>query len=145
MFGDENYLPPDGLDWDLKQPCDDCPFTRAAPFHQGVAETLPQNVEAIEAHRFAHTCHKTDNRPYCDGPKTYQGERPKHCVGALYMLIKSGGSKWMQHAFVQAMDAGRVDVEDLCRRARADRRCFTLRGLLGFYTREILRRTRRRK
>lgn len=40
--------------WDLKSPCGDCPFLKTSQFHQGVAASIPQYIESIESHTFAH-------------------------------------------------------------------------------------------
>lgn len=133
----EDYLMrADQIDWDLKTPCADCPFLKTTAYHQGVANNLQTNMEAIDAGNFAHTCHKTDSREPVDGPKTWTG-RPKHCAGALMMLLKTGRGKDLQRPLIQALSAGKFDVHDMTRRAKADKRVFTVRGMLRFYLKEI--------
>lgn len=132
-------LPHDQLDWDLKNPCDDCPFLKSSPFHQGVASSLPVVMEMIEAGAFAHTCHKTDTRPECDGPRTWGG-RPKHCAGAILMLLKAGDGKDLQRPLIRAIDEGKIDIKDMAARAKRDSRVFRLKELLRFYLREIKKR-----
>ena len=129
------YLP-DQVGWNLKQPCADCPFTKRAPFHEGVAGSLPNYVERIESHQFAHTCHKTDRRPECDGPHTWDG-KPEHCAGALMMLLKTGDGKDLQLPLLEALQEGKFDVEEMTRLAKANKNVFTLRELLDFYLEEI--------
>ena len=65
-------------------PCNDCPFKKNAPFHNGIVKDLPQYIKDMDKGEFAHTCHKTD--PRADGYKEGYAERPQHCVGAIHML-----------------------------------------------------------
>jgi hypothetical protein len=135
------------VDWDLKSPCSDCPFLRTSPFHEGVAESLQSYMESIDARRFAHTCHKTDPRPKCDGPHTWDG-RPKACAGATMMLLKTGAGTDLQLPLLEAAVAGKLDLADMTARANADNRVFKIPELLSFYLvgmRKMLRRSRRRK
>lgn len=134
----------DDLDWDLKTPCADCPFTKAAPFHEGVAQGLPGVLESIEAGNFSHTCHKTDRRPMCDGPQTWEG-RTKHCAGAVLMLLKTGDGKDLQLPLLRAAEAGKLDLHDMTARAKADTKCWTVDGLMRFYLRGIRERMNARK
>lgn len=124
--------------YDLRNPCADCPFMKTTPFHQGVAKSIPGLCESIESRSFAHTCHKTDTRPQCDGPVagTETGKPVQHCVGSLLMLLKTGNGKDLQLPFLQAIEAGKLSVEDvhaLTARAKADPNVFTLRELILFY------------
>lgn len=132
------------VDWDLKSPCDDCPFLRTSPFHQGVASAIPKHVEAIQAGAFAHTCHKTDCRPSVDGPKTFKG-RAKHCAGALMMLLKTGKGFDLQLPLLQALEQGKFDCRDMLARAKADQRVFTLSQFLAFYERRLGKHLRHRR
>jgi len=122
--------------WDLKKPCGDCPFTKAAPFHGGVAQSLVMYFDSIDSGKFAHTCHKTDMRPECDGPHTWKG-KPQHCVGALLMLLKTGDGKDLQLPLLQAAEQGKIDLAALVEQAKADDNVFTLNELLEFYLKEI--------
>lgn len=136
--------------YDLRNPCADCPFMKTSPFHQGVAKSLPALVESIEAHSFAHTCHKTDTRPQCDGPVAgKETNKPvQHCIGSLMMLLKTGDGKDLQLPMFDAIDAGKLTIEDvnaITKRAKADERVFALPELLRFYYRRLLRMVRRKK
>ncbi len=125
-------LPADGLDWDLAGACNDCPFRKSTPAHIGVCESIPFYINSIDANIFCHTCHKTDNREGVDGPRTYQG-KPKHCYGALVMLLKTGDGKDLQLPLLRAVEDGKLDLETLSRIAENDSEFFTLREFLGFY------------
>jgi len=144
----QNYML-SNVRYDLKNPCSDCPFMNTTPFHQGVAESIPQYIESIEAGRFAHTCHKTDNRPECDGPHTHKGAT-QHCLGALLMLLKTSNSRsrkrrrrewnWIQRGLVHALDTGKITDErfaELVAQAKARKDVFTVDGLISFYVRGI--------
>lgn len=94
---------------------------------------------------FAHTCHKTDNRQACDGPRNWQGERPQHCAGALMMLLKTGQGHDLQIPMLNAMQEKKFDIEEMTARAKADDRVFTVRELLRFYATRLNNMLRRRK
>lgn len=130
------------LDWDLKSPCDDCPFLRTSPFHEGVAGSIPKTMEAIEAGAFAHTCHKTDCRPSVDGPRTWRG-RTKHCAGALMMLLKTGKGLDLQLPLLQSLEQGKWDAKEMTARAKADKRVFTVGQFIAFYARELAGKVRK--
>ncbi len=123
----------DDVDWDMKNPCDQCPFLRSTPYHEGVAASLVGYHESIVAGTFGHTCHKTDNRPAVDGPKNSPLERPKHCVGAVMMLLKSGEGADLQLPLLNAAEAGKIDLKEMTKRAHADRNVFSVVDLLMFY------------
>ena len=143
VTGEDAVLASD-VDWDLKSPCDDCPFLKRSPYHEGVASSLPNYVDSIEAHRFAHTCHKTDARPSVDGPRTWGG-RAKHCAGAILMLLKTGNGLDLQLALLQACEDGKLDIHEMTERARRDSSVFTVPELLAFYARKIGDKLRRRR
>lgn len=124
--------------YDLRKPCDDCPFMRATPYHSGVAASLLKCKESIDTNVFSHSCHKTDNRKACDGPKGHKGPI-QHCVGALLMILKSKDVPY-QRPMLIATDDGRLDFWKWFRAAKADRKAHTLRSLMDFYYREILKR-----
>jgi hypothetical protein len=125
-------LPAAELLWDLKSPCADCPFLRSSPPHHGVARGIPQVIFSIDAGTFAHTCHKTDNRPSCDGPRNFDGPT-RHCAGAVLMLLKTGQGKDLQLPLLQAAEQGKLDLAEMTARAKASPNVFTLRGFLVFY------------
>ncbi len=127
------------LGWDMPSPCGDCPFLRTSPFHQGVARSVPVYMAAITAGRFAHTCHKTDNRADCDGPRNWSSQT-KHCVGALLMLLKTGDGKDLQLPLLRAAEAGKIDLAARTAQAKADPRVFTLKEMIRFYYGELQRR-----
>lgn len=136
-INDGELLSADHCGYALKRPCNDCPFRRDAPDHIGVAKSIPGYVEAIESNRFAHTCHKTDNRPSVDGPRNHQGA-VQHCAGALHFLIRSGHE--LQLPFVEAVQAGKVSYKPLRRRARRDESIFaSVRELLLYYLEMVKR------
>lgn len=110
------------LDWSMKNPCADCPFTKSAPFHRGVCRSIPDYFDTIRRNNFSHTCHKTDNRPACDGPKNYQGDKPQHCIGSILMLLKTGDG---------------YDLQLPLLRAEAAENVFTLQGMLRFYRKAL--------
>ena len=117
------------VDWDLKSPSSDCPFRKPTPYHGGVASRALLYAEQIRCGRFAHTCHKTDKRSDSETGKAYQG-RPKVCAGSLYMLVKTGEGADLQRAVLNAIDAGKLDIKDLDRRARAGRDCYAVREFI---------------
>lgn len=130
------------LEWDMTQPCSDCPFRKSSPFHGGVATNIPSYVDTIEGGIFAHTCHKTDTSPQCDGPvRGMEAERPaKHCAGAILMLLKTGDGKDLQLPLLKAAEAGKIDVHRMAEVAKDSPDVFTLREFLVFYVREIAKR-----
>lgn len=121
------------LDWSRKRPCADCPFLKTSPFHQGVAGSLPEYVRSIEDGRFAHTCHKTDNRAEVDGPKNFRGERAQHCAGAVLMLLKTGKTMDLQLPLLEAAERGDLDLAEMTAIAKASDDVFTVGELLQFY------------
>jgi len=123
--------------WDLKAPCGDCPFLKTSPFHEGVAGSISSYVESIQSGVFAHTCHKTDNREACDGPKNYKGERPQHCVGAIMMLLKTGHTLDYQMPLLHAAERGEIDLKAMHEAATANENVFTVGQLLKFYADEL--------
>jgi hypothetical protein len=133
----------DEIEWDRPSPCGDCPFLKTSPYHQGVAGSLTAYVESIRGNRFAHTCHKTDNRPACDGPKNHAG-KPQHCVGAILMLLKTGNGMDLQLPLLQAAEAGKVDLAARMAQAKAAKNVFTVKELLRFYRTEVAKRLEQR-
>jgi hypothetical protein len=118
------------LDWDLKRPCADCPFRRSTPFHAGVCSSALNYLRSIEAHNFSHTCHKTDPASDSEQGQAYGG-RLKHCVGSLFMLLKTGDGFDLQMPLLQAAEDGKLDIHELARAAEADEECYTLSEFLA--------------
>lgn len=131
------------VNWKVKNPCGDCPFLRTSPFHEGVAGSIPGMMESIANNTFSHSCHKTDNRPTCDGPRNYVGETPEHCAGSILMLLKTGRGFDLQLPFLKAADEGKVDIVEWARRAKAANNVFTVPEMLRFYTKHLARHIRR--
>ena len=124
------------LDWSRTHPCADCPFLRTSPFHQGVASGAPLLVQAISNNGAAHTCHKTDNRPSCDGPRNYPGD-PQHCAGFLLMLLKTGRGFDLQIPLLQAAEAGKLDLEKMMALSKRSPKVFRLSEFLAFCEKEL--------
>lgn len=116
--------------WNLKQPCNDCPFRRDAPDHAGIVAHIPAYIETIHEGRFAHTCHKTDNR--ADGPQNYTGDQVEHCAGALHFLIRAGRD--LQLPLLNAAEAKLFDITEATRDANLNERVFgSVDELLTYY------------
>jgi hypothetical protein len=125
------------LDWSRQSPCGDCPFLKTSPFHEGVAKNLVSYFDTIDAGRFAHTCHKTDNRPSCDGPKNWNAALAQVCAGSVMMLLKTGQGKDLQIPLLQAAERGDLDLKEMTRRTHADDRVFTTWQMLAFYAKGV--------
>ena len=107
------------MDFDLYHPCEDCPFSHNAPeSHGGVIGSIPQYVELMEAGTLSHTCHKTDNRVSCDGPRNFKGDKPKHCAGLLHMQVDGIG---IQTGLQWALANEKIDLDRLCDAAGSGR------------------------
>lgn len=128
----------DNVAWNRTTPCSDCPFLKTSPFHEGVADSIPQYVESIQRGQFAHTCHKTDNRADCDGPRNFNGQ-PQHCAGAILMLLKTGMATDLQLPLLQAAERGELDLKAMTAKAKVAAAVFTLPELLRFYAAELKR------
>lgn len=131
------------LHWDLRQPCGDCPFLKTSPYHEGVEGHVSEYAAALQNNEFGHSCHKTDNRANCDGP--IRGQRLpapiQHCAGALLMILKTGRCFDLQLPLLKAMEAGKISAEavrEMTRKAKADKRVFTVPGLLKFYAKGMV-------
>lgn len=128
------YLTTDNVAWNLARPCADCPFRRDAPDHLGVVKSLPEYLDSIRGGTFAHTCHKTDNRSSCDGPRSFTGEQAEHCAGALHFLIRCGEGLDLQLPLLQAIEAGKLDIHAACKAAEADEAVFgSLKEFIAYY------------
>lgn len=120
------------LAWDMTGPCADCPFRRDAPEHEGVCAAIVGYVKVMDEQRFAHTCHKTD--PVADGPVNGSTSPPtlQHCGGALHFMVRAGHD--MQLPLAKAIDARKIDVVALAKRARRDERIFaSVREMVEYY------------
>lgn len=117
--------------YDLRRPCDDCPFVKASPWHEGIAAGAMKCVKTMERHRFAHSCHNTDPDADCATAKHYKGPL-QHCRGVLIMMCKTGDGWDLQLPFMQAAEAGKLDLEELSAAADRDTECFTLVEWLEF-------------
>ena len=130
-FPTDKYVRVSDLEWDLKGPCSDCPFRRDAPDHEGVAKAVVGYYETMENHKFAHTCHKTDNRPVCDGPRNHDGP-VQHCGGALLFVAKADVP--FQRPMMLAAEAGKLDLDALFERAKKDKLVFgSFQELAAYY------------
>jgi hypothetical protein len=127
------------IDWSRQSPCNDCPFLRTSPYHEGVASSIPDYVQSIQDGNFAHTCHKTDNRDAVDGPKNFEG-KTQHCVGAILMLLKTGKGMDLQLPLLQAAERGEIDLKVMAERAKEAKHFFTLWEMLKFYADELKKR-----
>lgn len=96
--------------FDLKRPCDDCPFRTDAKRHDGVIKDLPTLHGRLERGLFAHTCHKTD--PRSDGPNPKYKGPVQHCAGAL-ILCRNDKDYKLQHPQIDAALAGKFDPTEL--------------------------------
>ena len=77
---------PREVGYDLKTPCNDCPFRTDADFHSGIIKSLPDLAENYKKDWFMHSCHKTD--PRADGYKEMVNGKTQHCVGSIIMNLK---------------------------------------------------------
>ena len=141
-LGDENATT-DKIGYNLRHTCNDCPFRKDAPMHHGVAMSIMEYLRMIDARLFAHTCHKTDNRPSCDGPKNYKGEVPEHCAGALHFLIKAKLDG--QLPILQAMNDGRLNYEQARKDAETSPVFSSSDELIRYYMPVMLKEINERK
>lgn len=140
----DKLLPASAVSYDLKSPCDDCPFRKSSPYHSGVAGGVWDTIRTIEINRFSHTCHKTDYRQGCDGPRA--GGDPgqiQACIGSLLMLLKTGDGVDLQLPLLQAAERGQLDLDDLAARARVDEATYTFPEFLAQYAQWEYARTHR--
>lgn len=132
------------VEYKVHNPCADCPFLKSSPFHEGVAGSIPEMIESMVDHNFAHTCHKTDNRLACDGPRNHQGTT-QHCAGALMMLLKTGKGFDLQLPLLEAAQAGKIDLKEWTARAIAAKNVFTVKEMLDYYAKRLGQRVRRER
>ncbi len=77
--------------FDLRSPCDDCPFRTNAPMHEGIIAELTSKIDSLLDDGLVHSCHKTDPRADCEAHKRApKGSPVQHCAGALIMMEKMG-------------------------------------------------------
>lgn len=74
------------LGYSLKRPCDDCPFRKNAPMHNGIIRALPEMAKAYKKKWLVHSCHKTD--PRADGYTGLVENKIQHCAGMMAMYKK---------------------------------------------------------
>jgi hypothetical protein len=81
------------VQFNLRRACNNCPFRKSTPHHEGVASDLSNLWGQIEKGGFLHSCHKTDPRSdgYVPG---YKGP-VSHCAGSL-MMLKNMGPEYLQ-------------------------------------------------
>jgi hypothetical protein len=89
-------------------------------------------VQSITDGKVAHTCHKTDNRPSCDGPRNYPGP-PQHCAGLILMLLKTGRGMDLQIPMLRAAEAGKLDLALMTAKAKRSPDVFRLGEFIEFY------------
>lgn len=101
------------LNYDMKEPCNDCPFRKSTPWDmKGVGiDKLNFMVDTIVyGQEGAHTCHKTDPRADYEPAKDYKGGL-QHCVGFLRMCEKGFSRKLSSRTGTahRAILAGKLD------------------------------------
>lgn len=102
----------DEVSYDLKQACDNCPFRKSAPLHNGVMFALPEYEEHLKNGVFAHTCHKTD--PRTDGKIPGYSGKLQNCYGSL-SLMKSyeEESGISQGGLIHAIVKGKIPYDSI--------------------------------
>ena len=93
--------------FDLKRPCNNCPFTRANAHNFALPpERLDDIVEAT-----AFQCHKTVDYSCYEDPKERQGDHPQQCAGLMATLHREGRhNQIMQVAIrLRALDPEKLD------------------------------------
>lgn len=88
------------VQFNLRRACNNCPFRRSTPHHEGVATDLVSLHGQIEKGGFLHSCHKTD--PRSDGFVVGYTGPVSHCAGSILMLKNMGpgyiqGSMLLKH------------------------------------------------
>lgn len=92
--------------FDLKQPCNNCPFRR------GVGEFFgmhPDRLIEITS-QTAFQCHKTIDYSNFDDPKKRAGDRPQQCAGLMALLRNAGNPNAIMR---MGMAFGELDMETL--------------------------------
>jgi hypothetical protein len=116
--------------FDLKRPCNDCPFRRSSRFHPGIAANTESLCNAIGFGELLHSCHKTD--PFADCIPSERYDLPlQHCAGAVILCLKSSGCDLQKH-LIRASAEGKIDLRLMRRIARDDKECFTLSEFIKF-------------
>lgn len=139
MTNDLRDLRANCIRFDQKNPCADCPFTRnGPPGHTGVLSSLVTYAEMIETGELVHTCHKTDQREDCDGPKRMPGgsHSPDNtvnaCAGLMQLFAKSDYPFGPMISYASRQG---VDIGDLIKRANSNDDVF---GSIGEMMRHYL-------
>lgn len=97
------------LHYDLRTPCDDCPFLRGNK-HEYTENALGEYIaRLLEGSDIAHTCHKTDPRSDCKSAQDYKGEI-QHCAGAMILSIRE---RRIPDQLAAAIFAGKVNRKGL--------------------------------
>lgn len=78
------------MDYDMKKPCDACPFKRGTPLtlREGRVEEIVNNMLASDGGAFP--CHKTIEHSEDDDESFTELPNCKHCAGALIFAEKHG-------------------------------------------------------
>ncbi len=76
-------IPEQRLSFDMKKPCETCPFRKDIPL-DGAPDWALDVLRGFDRGNISHTCHKSD--PNADGFKG--GKRKQHCIGILGMMKK---------------------------------------------------------
>jgi len=88
--------------FDMKKPCDSCPFLKTVPL-DGAPDWALDVARGFWAKSITHSCHKSD--PNADG---FVGvKRTQHCIGILGVM-KNTGNIYSQDA-VRALVTGELD------------------------------------
>ena len=101
---------PDPLElrYDLKKPCNECPFRAGAKYHEGVTANLMLYHGRMEQGTLVFTCHKTDRRSDSPIGKKFRG-KIQHCGGLLTMMAKDVSMLGMHQC--RAMESGKWKPE----------------------------------
>lgn len=108
----------DEFRFDMRKPCDDCPFRKRSKLHGAIAERIPDYVRGLKSGLLGHTCHKTDGR--ADGPISGQVNNVvQHCAGAMIWQMKCSGNEFPK-LITDAIESGLLTETDFLEMARDD-------------------------
>lgn len=97
--------------FDLRSPCDDCPFSKNAPMHSGIIADVMTYLQLMLRGTLVHSCHKTDRYADCEESKrSPESAGLQHCAGAMIMSWKA---ELPQVFLLQALLKGKLKVERL--------------------------------